>query len=80
MVMPNWNIEISDETDRIVKEFLAHSDGGERDLGKFVDQAVREALFHRTVRTVKERASAEDPDEVLHLIDQAVDETRASGT
>ena len=47
------------------------------DLSKFIEQAVRAHVFHRTVRDIKARNADTDPDEMLALIDDTVREVRA---
>ena len=73
--MASWNIQISDETDRIVKEFLAHSDGG--DLATFVDQAVRKDVFWQTVKSIQDRNHDLSPEDAQRLADDALADARA---
>lgn len=47
------------------------------DLSKFVDRAVRKAVFDETVREVKARNSESDPQELQNDIDAALREVRA---
>jgi hypothetical protein len=47
------------------------------DLSKFIEQAVRAHVFHRTVEDIKARNAGTDPDEMQALIDDAVREVRA---
>ncbi len=76
--MTRWNLVISEDTDRAVRSYLARTGGKKGDLSKFVDQAVRQAVFWQTAKAIKDRNAAEDQNELLKLIDEAVDETRAS--
>jgi hypothetical protein len=46
------------------------------DLSKFIEQAVRTHVFHRTVQDIKARNADTDPDELQLLIDDAVREVR----
>jgi hypothetical protein len=46
------------------------------DLSKFIEEAVRWQVFHRTVQEVKARNAGADPDELQALIDEAVTEVR----
>jgi hypothetical protein len=50
------------------------------DLSKFVDLAVRRAVFDETAREVKEHNEGADPDELQHDIDAALREFRAGRT
>jgi len=79
-VMTRWNLVVSDETDRSVRSYLARTGGEKGDLSKFVDEAVRKAVFHNTVKGIKARNAGKDQDELLTLIDEAVDASRAPGT
>ncbi len=78
--MTRWNLVISEDTDRTVRSYLARTGGKKGDLSKFVDRAVRQAVFWQTAKGIKDRNAAEDQDELLNLIDEAVDDTRASRT
>ena len=46
------------------------------DLSKFIEEAVRWHVFHRTVQDIKARNADTDPDELQSLIDDAVREVR----
>lgn len=47
------------------------------DLSKFIEQAVRAAIFHRSVRDIQSRNADTDPERLQELIDSTVDEVRA---
>jgi len=47
------------------------------DLSKFIEQAVRAHIFHRTVQDIKARNADANPDELQNLIDKTVREVRA---
>ena len=47
------------------------------DLSRFIEQAVRAHVFHRTVQDLKARNAGTDPDELQVLIDGAVRDVRA---
>ena len=47
------------------------------DLSKFIEQAVRAHVFHRTVQDIKARNVGTDPDELQALVDDTVREVRA---
>ena len=47
------------------------------DLSRFIEQAVRAHVFHRTVQDLKTRNAGTDPDELEVLIDNAVRDVRA---
>jgi hypothetical protein len=44
---------------------------------KFIEQAVRAHVFHRSVQDIKTRNTDTDPDELKSLIDNTVREVRA---
>ena len=46
-------------------------------LSKFVEEAFRWRVFHRTVQDIKRRNAGADPDELQTLIDDTVREVRA---
>ena len=47
------------------------------DLSKFIEEAVRWRVFHRTVQSIKDQNAHTDPDELQSLIDSAVRQVRA---
>ena len=53
--MARWNLVIADDTDRHVRSYLARTGGEKGDLSRFVDRAVRQAIFRETVETIWER-------------------------
>ena len=75
--MTQWNLSISDETDRVVRTFLARSGGRQDDLSRFVDDAVRRRVLDLTVREVKDRNVRYDQQDLLDLVDEEVDAARA---
>ncbi len=76
--MTRWNIVISEETDRQVRSYLARTGGKKGDLSRFVDRAVRQAIFWETVETVWERNKHLPAEEAQALADEAVDSVRKS--
>ena len=46
------------------------------DLSKFIEDTVRWRVFHRTVQDIKARNSNTDPEELQHIVDEAVSEVR----
>jgi Ribbon-helix-helix domain len=72
-----WNIKVSKETDLTLRTFLGSHGMKKGDLSKFIEQAVRAHVFHRTVQDIKARNAGTDPDEMQALIDDAVLEVRA---
>jgi hypothetical protein len=72
-----WNVKVSKETDLTLRTFLGSQGMKKGDLSKFIEQAVRAHVFHRTVQDIKARNAGTDPDEMQALIDEAVREVRA---
>jgi ribbon-helix-helix protein len=72
-----WNIKVSKETDLTLRTFLGAQGAKKGDLSKFIEEAVRWHVFHRTVQDIKERNADTDPDELQRIIDGAVSEVRA---
>ena len=72
-----WNIKVSKETDLTLRTFLGSHGMKKGELSKFIEQAVRSHVFHRTVQDIKARNAGTDPDEMQALIDDAVREVRA---
>ena len=76
--MTRWNLVISNDTDRSVRSYLARTGGKKGDLSRFVDHAVRQAIFWETLDTVWQRNKDLTYHEVQTLTDEVVAEVRAS--
>ena len=72
-----WNIKVSKETDLTLRTFLGAQGSKKGDLSKFIEEAVRWRVFHRTVQDIRERNADTDPDELQRIIDETVSEVRA---
>lgn len=72
-----WNIKVSKQTDLTLRTFLGAHGMKKGDLSKFIEEAVRWRVFHRSVQDIKARNADADPDELQALIDDAVREVRA---
>jgi hypothetical protein len=77
MEVVRWNIKVSKETDLTLRTFLGAQGAKKGDLSKFIEEAVRWRVFHRTVQNIKEQNADADPDELQRIIDEAVSEVRA---
>jgi Ribbon-helix-helix domain len=71
-----WNIKVSKETDLSLRTFLGAQGMKKGDLSKVIEDAVRWRVFHRTVQDIKARNSNTDPEELQHIVDEAVSEVR----
>jgi hypothetical protein len=76
--MSRWNLVIPDETDRRVRSYLARTGGRKGDLSKFVDRAVRQAIFWETVDAIQERNKHLSPEEAQRIADAAVADVRGA--
>jgi hypothetical protein len=73
-----WSITVSKETDLALRTFLGAQGMKKGDLSKFIEEAVRTQVFHRTIQDIKARNADSDPDELQALIDSAVREVRTA--
>ena len=71
-----WNIKVSKETDLTLRTFLGSQGMKKGDLSKFIEEAVRWRVFHRTVQDIKSRNADTGLEELQSLIDEAVREVR----
>ena len=72
-----WNIKVSKETDLALRTYLGARGMKKGDLSKFIEDAVRWRVFHRTVRDIKSRNADTSPEELQRVVDAAVREVRA---
>ena len=72
-----WTIVVSDETDRSLRSYLARTGGRKGDLSRFVERAVRQAIFSETLESVWERNRHLSAAEAQALADDAVAQARA---
>jgi hypothetical protein len=71
-----WNIKVSKETNLLLRTYLGSQGAKKGDLSKFIEEAVRWRVFHRTVQDINARNAETDPDELQSTIDDAVREVR----
>jgi len=76
--MTRWNLSIPEETDRIVRSYLARIGLRKGDLSKFVDTAVRGEVLRRTVKDVRARNADLTEEQATELAAEAVAWTRAN--
>ena len=72
-----WSLVVSEETDRSLRSYLARTGGRKGDLSRFVDRAVRQAIFWETLEAVWERNKHLPPEAAQALADRAVADARA---
>ena len=73
-----WTVNVSKETDVMLRTYLAESGLRQRDLSKFIEEAVRWRVLDRTAAGVRVRSARRDPDALHALIDDAVRRVRAA--
>lgn len=74
--MIQWNLTISEKTDKTVRDFLARKGAGDEQLSSFVDKAVRSEILRQTVKEVHSQNADENPEQIQALVDEAVDWAR----
>lgn len=76
--MTRWNLSISEDTDRMVRSYLARIGLKKGDLSKFVDTAVRAEVLRLTVKAVQEQNAGLTEDQAMELANEAVEWARAN--
>lgn len=68
-----WNLVISPETDRALRQFLAANGAGRKgDLSRFVEEAVQARILELSAQSAKERNSQVSPATMEQAIDEAL--------
>ena len=81
--MPKWNVSIADETDRLVRGFLARSGMKKGDLSAFVEDAVHGEILRRSALELQENDPSLSVDEAMELaanlaaIERGMEDVRA---
>lgn len=75
--MTRWTVVISDETDKALRTYLAQNGGKKGDISLFVEEAVKDRLFHLTVSRIKERNRLYSQQMIMDVVDEAIESTRA---
>lgn len=71
-----WSVKVSKETDLALRSHLGAQGMRKGDLSKFIEQAVQDQLFHRTVMDIKRRNASTDQKVLQRDIAEAVREVR----
>ncbi len=71
-----WSVKVSKGTDLALRSYLGTQGMRKGDLSKFIEQAVEDQLFHRTVMDIKSRNASTNQALLQREIDQAVREVR----
>ncbi len=72
-----WSLVVSEETDRSLCGYLATTGSRKGDLSRFVDRAVRQAIFWETLDSVWERNRHLSAEAAQALVDRAAADARA---
>ncbi len=67
-----WTVVIPENTDKVVRSHLALSGMKKGDLSKFVDRAVRQAVFWETASDLKTQNSGEDSAAIEAVVQEAL--------
>jgi hypothetical protein len=67
-----WNLVVSAETDKSLRQHLAETGGRKGDLSKFVEEAVQERIFEMTVQGIKEQNSSKSEEEINELVEASL--------
>lgn len=68
-----WTVVVPESTDRALRTFLGKEGMRKGDISRFVDDAVQARLFDLAVTKVKDRNRDADSNELLSIIEEAVD-------
>lgn len=72
-----WTLTVSKETDVALRTFLAQRGLKKGDLSKFVEDAVRWQVFHRTVQDARARNAGVPAKEINAAVEDALASVRA---
>ena len=68
-----WNLVVSAETDKSLRQHLADNGGGRKgDLSKFVEEAVQERIFEMTVQAIKQQNASKSAEEIDELVEASL--------
>ena len=67
----------SKQTDHALRSYLGAQGMRKGDISKFIEEAVRWRIFHRTVLEAREAFADVSTDELQKMIDEAVEDVRA---
>jgi len=78
MSVVRWNLAVSADTDQSVRMFLASQGGGRKgDLSRFIENAVRNYIFERTVEDAKAANAAVSDADLTAIVNEAVQWARS---
>jgi hypothetical protein len=71
-VTTRWNLVVSSDTDKSLRQFLADQGGHKGDLSRFVDEAVRRQIFRLSVEAIKRENTSKTPEEIDVMVAEAI--------
>ena len=74
-----WNLVISEQTNIVVRSFLALKGFKKGDLSSFVEEAVRWRVFDQTLTEARSGFDDLQIDEAQNMLEEALAEVRAEG-
>jgi len=78
MSVVRWNLAVSSDTDQSVRMFLASQGGGRKgDLSRFIENAVRNYIFDRTVEDAKAANTTVSETDLTAIVNEAVQWARS---
>lgn len=68
-----WNLVVSKETDKSLRQFLAAEGGGKKgDLSRFVEETVKERIDDLTAQAIKQQNASRTPEEIDEIVEEAL--------
>ncbi len=68
-----WNLVVSKETDKSLRQFLAAEGGGKKgDLSRFVEETVKERIYDLTAQAIKQQNASRTPEEIDEIVEEAL--------
>jgi hypothetical protein len=68
-----WNLVVSKQTDKSLRQFLAYEGGGRKgDLSRFVEEAVKERIYNLTAQAIKAENATRTPEEIEEIVEDAL--------
>jgi len=69
--LTRWTVNVSEETDKALRAYLAQSGGRNEDLSRFIEASDQSRLYDLTTRAIKERNSAFSQDAIADVCEHA---------
>jgi len=68
-----WNLVVSSDLDKSLRQFLAREGRGKKgELSRFVEDAVKKAVFEMTAQDVKERNASVPLEEIEAIVEESL--------